>query len=132
MKIERVEKHVANLHDKTEYVVHIRSLKQALVLKKVQRVIKSNQSAWLIPCIDMNMDLRKKAKNDFEKEFFKLMNKAVFGKTMENVREHRDIKLATAERRRNYLVSELNYHTTKFFSENLLAIEMKKNADTYK
>ena len=132
MKIERVEKHVANLHDKTEYVVHIRSLKQALVLKKVQRVIKSNQSAWLIPCIDMNMDLRKKAKNDFEKEFFKLMNKAVFGKTMENVREHRDIKLATTERRRNYLVSELNYHTTKFFSENLLAIEMKKNADTYK
>ena len=132
MKIERVEKHVANLHDKTEYVVHIRSLKQALVLKKVQRVIKSNQSAWLILCIDMNMDLRKKAKNDFEKEFFKLMNKAVFGKTMENVREHRDIKLATTERRRNYLVSELNYHTTKFFSENLLAIEMKKNADTYK
>ena len=132
MKIERVEKRVANLHDKTEYVIHIRSLKQALVLKKVQRVIKSNQSAWLIPCIDMNMGLRKKAKNDFEKEFFKLMNQAVFGKAMENVREHRDIKLATTERRRNYLVSELNYHTTKFFSENLLAIEMKRNADTYK
>ena len=74
----------------------------------------------------MNTDLRKKAKNDFEKYFFKLMNNAVFGKTMENVRKHRDIKLVTTERRRNYLVSEPNYHTTKFFTENLLAIEMKK------
>ena len=54
------------------------------------------------------------------------MNNAVFGKTMENVRKHRDIKLVTTERRRNYLVSETNYHTTKFFTEHLLAIEMKK------
>ena len=74
----------------------------------------------------MNTGLRKKTKNDFEKDFFKLMNNAVFGKTMENVRKHRDIKLVTTERRRNYLVSEPNYHTTKFFTENLLAIEMKK------
>ena len=74
----------------------------------------------------MNIDLGKKANNDFEKDFFKLMNNAVFGKTMENVRKHRDIKLLTTERRRNYLVSEPNYHTTKFFTENLLAIEMKK------
>ena len=59
------------------------------------------------------------------------MNNAVFGKTMENVRKHRDIKLVTTEIRRNYLVSDLNYHTTKFFTENLLAIEMKKNTDTY-
>ena len=130
MKIEKVEKLVANLHDKTEYVIHIRNLKQALnhglVLKKVHRVIKFNQNAWLKPYIDMNTDLRKKAKNDFEKDFFKLMNNAVFGKTMENVRKHRDIKLVTTERRRNYLVSEPNYHTTKFFTGNLLAIEMKK------
>ena len=130
MKIEKVEKLVANLHDKTEYVIHIRNLKQALnhglVLKKVHRVIKFNQNAWLKPYIDMNTDLRKKAKNDFEKDFFKLMNNAVFGKTMENVRKHRDIKLVTTERRRNYLVSEPNYHTTKFFTETLLAIEMKK------
>ena len=55
-----------------------------------------------------------------------LMNNGVFGKTMENVRKHRDIKLVTTKRRRNYLVSEPNYHTTKFFTENLLAIEMKK------
>ena len=58
------------------------------------------------------------------------MNNAVFGKTMENVRKHRDIKLVTTERRRNYLVSEPNYHTTKFFTEHLLAIEMKKKKDT--
>ena len=74
----------------------------------------------------MNTGLRKKTKNDFEKDFFKLMNNAVFGKTMENVRKHRDIKLVTTERRRNYLVSEPNYHTTKFFIENLLAIKIKK------
>ena len=69
--------------------------------------------------------LRKKAKNDFEKDFFKLMNNAVFGKTMDNVRKHRDIKLLTADRRKNYLVSETNYHTKKFFTENLLALEIK-------
>ena len=74
----------------------------------------------------MNNKLRQKAKNNFEKDFFKLMNNAVFGKTMENVRKHRDIKLVTTERRRNYLVSEPNYHTIKFFTENLLAIEMMK------
>ena len=119
MKIEKAEKFVGNLHDKTEYVIHITNLKQALnrrlVLKKVHKVIKFNQNAWLKPYIDMNTDLRKKAKNDFEKYFFKLMNNAVFGKTMENVRKHRDIKLVATERRRNYLVSEPNYHTTKFF-----------------
>ena len=74
----------------------------------------------------MNTELRQKAKNYFEKDFFKLMNNAVFGKTMENVRKHRDIKLVTTERRRNYLVSEPNYHTTKFFTKNLLVIQMKK------
>ena len=74
----------------------------------------------------MNTELRKQAKSDFEKEFFKLMNNYVFGKTIENVRKHRNIKLVTIDKRRNQLVSEPNYHTTKWFSENLLAIEMKK------
>ena len=73
----------------------------------------------------MNTKLRKKAKNEFEKDFFKLMNNFVFGKTMENVRNHRDIKLVTTDEKRNKLVSEPNYHTTKHFSENLLSIEMK-------
>ena len=72
----------------------------------------------------MNADLRKRVTNDFEKDFFKFMNNAVFGKTMENVRKHKDIKGVTTERRRNFL--EPNYHTMKFFTENLLAIEMKK------
>ena len=74
----------------------------------------------------MNTDLRKKAKNNFEKDSFELMNNAVFGETIENVRKYRDIKLVTTEGRRNYLVSEANYHTTKFFTENLLVVEMKK------
>ena len=73
----------------------------------------------------MNTDLTKKVKSDFEEDVFKLMNNVVFGRTIENMRKDRDIKLVTTERRRNYLVSELNY-TTKFFTENLLAIEMKK------
>ena len=74
----------------------------------------------------MNTKPRQKTKNNFEIDFFKLMNNAVFGKTMENVRKYRNIKLVTTEKRRNYLVSEPNYHTAKFFTENLLAIEMKK------
>ena len=75
----------------------------------------------------MNTKLRKKAKNDFEKDFFKLMNNAIFGKTMENVIKHRDIKLVTTDKRRNNLASEPNYHTTKHFTDNLMVIEMKKN-----
>ena len=74
----------------------------------------------------MNTELRKKAQNEFEKNFFKLMNNSVFGKTMENVRNHRDIKLVTSDKRRKRLVSERNYHSHKNFSEHLIAIEMKK------
>ena len=74
----------------------------------------------------MNTELRQKAKNNFEKDFFKLMNNAVLRKTMENVRKHRDIKLVTTETRKKYLVLEPNYHTAKLFTENLLAIKMKK------
>ena len=74
----------------------------------------------------MNTDQEKKSKNNFEKDFFKLMNHALFGKTIENVRKHTDVKLVTIERRKSYLVSETNYHTTKFFTEKLLAIQIKK------
>ena len=125
-KLEKVEKLVCSIEDKEKYVIHIRALKQALnhglVLKDVHRVIKFNQEAWLKPYIDMNTKLRKEAKNEFEKDFFKLMNNSVFRKTMKNVRKHRDIKLVTTDERRNKLV----YHTTKQFAENLLAIELKK------
>ena len=110
--------------------MHIRVLKQALnhglVFKKVRRVIQFNQEDWFKRYIDMNTKLRKEAKNDFEKDFFKLMNNSVIGKTMENVRKHKDTKLVTTDEKRNKLVSEPNYHTTKRFSENLLAMEMKK------
>ena len=78
----------------------------------------------------MNTELRKHANDNFEKDFFKLMNNSVFGKTMENVKKPRDIKLVTGDITRNYLVSKLNYHTEKCFSECLLAIEMKRNKST--
>ena len=74
----------------------------------------------------MNTKLRTDAKNDFEKDFFQLINNSVFGKNMENVRKYRDIKLVTTNKRRNQLVSEPNYQTTKWFLKDLLALEMKK------
>ena len=129
-KVEKVEKLVCSIEDKEKYVIHIRALKQALnhglKLKKVHRIIQFKQKAWLKVYIDMNTELRKKAKNEFEKNFFKLMNNSVFGKTMENVRNHRDIKLVTSDKRRKQLVSEPNYHSHKNFSEHLMTIEMKK------
>ena len=127
---DEVHKFVTTLEDNEKYVVHISALKQALdhglKLKKVHRVIEFKQEAWLKPYIDMNTDLRKDAKNDFEKDFFKLMNNSVFGKTMENVRNHRDIKLVTKNAQRRKYVSEPNYMTSKCFSEDLMAIEMRK------
>ena len=85
-------------------------------------MIKFKQNAWLKPYINMNTDLRiKKQRNDFGNDFYKLMNNAVFGETMENVRKHRDMKLVT----------EPNYYTAKFLTELLLAIDIKKNRNTY-
>ena len=130
IKIDKTKKFVCNLHDKKKYLVHISILKQALdhglKLKRVHRIIEFNQNAWLKKYIDINTELRKKASNDFEKDFFKLMNNAAFGKTMENVRKHRDIKLFKTDCKRNKLVSEPNYHTMKLIEENLSIIEMKK------
>ena len=130
MKIDKCKKLVCNLPNKKEYIVHIKSLKQALnyrlKLKKIHRIIELNQETWLKSDIDMNTDLRKVAKNDFKKDFFKLMNNAVFGKTIENIRKHRDIKLVTTNKRRNKLVSEPNYHTINYISEDLSITEMNK------
>ena len=96
-KIKKVVKIVTTIEDKEKYVIHIAALKQALnhglVLKKVHGVIEFRQEAWLKPYIDMNTKLRTEAKNDFEKDFFKLMNNSVFEKTMKNVRNHSNIKL---------------------------------------
>ena len=133
-KINKAIKLVTTIDDKENYVVHILALKQALnhglKFKKVHRVITFKQKAWMKPYIDMNRDLRKQAKTDFEKDFFKLMNNSVFGKTMENVRNHRDIKLIVTNGRRKKLVSEPNFHTSKHFSEELMAIEMRKTKVT--
>ena len=130
MEINKCKKLVCNLFNNKKYVTHINSLKQALnhglKLKKIHRIIEFNQEAWLKPYIGMNTELRKAAINDFEKGLFKLMNNSVFGKTMKNIRKHRDIKLVTTDKKRSKLVSEPNCHTINLISEDLSIIEMKK------
>ena len=130
MVVNNTKKLICNLQDKKDYVVHINVLKQALdnslKLIKVHQVIELDQEAWLKEYINFNTELRKKANNEFEKDFFKLMNNAVFGKTMENVRKHRDIKLVKTDKKRNKLVSEPNDHTMKLIDDNLAIIEIKK------
>ena len=104
MEVNKCKKLVCYLFNKKKYVAHINSLKQALnhelKLKKVYRVIEFNQKEWLKPYIDMNTELSKEAKNGFEKDLFKLMNNSVLGKTMENIRKHRDIKLVTTDKKK--------------------------------
>ena len=130
MEVNKCKKLVYNLFNKKKYVVHINALKQVLnhglKLKKIHRVIKFNQKVWLKPYINVNTELIKAAKNDFEKDLFKLMNNSVFGKTMENIRKHRDIKLVTTDKKRSKLVSEPSYYTINLIFEDLSIIEMKK------
>ena len=133
MKIGRVEKLVPNLKDKKEYVVHIKALdqglKHGLKLKKVYRVIEFQQSKWMKAYIMLNTRLRKDAKNEFDKDFFKLMNNSVFGKTMENIRNHKDMKLVTSDK--NYLkyVMKPNFKDGHPFYEHLFAVEMGKRPE---
>ena len=102
MKIKGVEKLVLNLYYKRKYVIHVEALKQAidhgLVLEKIHSAIEFKQSAWMREYIDFNMRLRTTAKNDFEKDFYKLMDNSVFGKTMENIHKHKKIKLVNNEK----------------------------------
>ena len=130
MEINGHGKLAFTLYDKKGHVANIRSIKQALnyglKLKKVCKAIAFYQGVWLEPYIKMEPDLRKDAKNDFEKGFYKLVNNAVFGRSIMNVRRHRDIKLVTDDKKRCKLASKPSYHTTKQLSENFLSMEMKK------
>ena len=127
MEINRVEKLVPNLRDKKNYIIHIKALDQALthglVLDRIHRAIEFDQSAWMKPYIDFNTQLRIRATNDFEKDFFKLMNNSVFGKMMENIRKHRNIKLVTTEEKYLKTVMKPNFKSGIRFDENLMVVK---------
>ena len=131
MKINGVEKLVPNLYDNKNYVIHIRALDQALkhglILEKIHQWIEFNQSAWMKPHIDFNTQLRTQVKNDFEKDFFKLMNNSVFGKMMENIRKHRNIKLVDNAELYRQTVMKPNFKSGVLFGENLMGCEMGQN-----
>ena len=130
MVIGGVEKLVPNLYYKKRYIIHIRALDQALkhglVLEQIHRAIEFKQSAWMKEYIDLNTKLRTTATNDFERDFYKLINNAVFGETMENIRKHRNIKLITS--REAYLKAAMkpNFKSGVRFSSNLMGCEMGK------
>ena len=130
LTVNKVEKLIPNLNDKTKYVIHHETLKLylslGLKLTKIHRGITFEESAWLKPYTDLNTNLRAKAQNDFEKDFFKLMNNSVFGKTMENIRNRVDIRLVTRESQAKKLTCRPNYQHHTIFCENLTAVHMKK------
>ena len=130
MIVNKVNKLICSEYDKTNYVVHILALQQALkhglILKKMHKVISFNQSAWLRPYIDMNTELRTNASNDFEEDYYKLKNNSVYGKTKKNIRKHRHIYLDSNNKKYGKLVSEPNYYSAKYISKKLLVTEMKK------
>ena len=130
MEINKVNKLTPNLNSKTKYVLHHRNLKLYLSLgmelTKIHRVIEFKQSKWLAPYIALNTDLRTEAKNNFEKDFFKLMNNSVFGKTMENIRNRKDIQLVTSKRKALKLIAKPNFKHRTIFTNNLVAVHMGK------
>ena len=130
MEINGVEKLVPNLRDKKSYIIHIQALNQVLQhglrLDRIHQVIEFDQSPWLKTYIDFNTQLRTAATNDFEKDFFKLMNNSVFWKTMENIRKHRNIKLVTTEEKYLRTVMCPNFKSGVLFGENLIRCEMGK------
>jgi hypothetical protein len=135
LTIDGVEKLVPNLKNKKKYVVHHETLKLyeslGLRITKIHRIIEFNESAWMKQYIDLNTQLRTAAKNDFEKDFFKLMNNSVFGKTMENIRNRVDIQLVTTEKKAKKLISKPNYKSRTIFSENLVAVHMGRTKLKY-
>ena len=130
MKINGVEKLVPNLYYKCKYVIHINALKQAidhgLVLERIHRCIEFKQSAWMKEYIDFNTRLRTAVKNDFEKDFYKLMNNSVFGKTMENIRKHRNIKLVNNEEEYLKILMKCNFKSGTLLGPDLMGCEMGK------
>ena len=129
-----VEKLIPNLRDKKKYVLHYKNLIQCLdmglKIKNIHRGIKFVESEWMKPYIDKNTNLRAKAKNNFEKDFYKLMNNSVFGKTMENIRNRVDVKLVNTEEKLRKLVAKPNFKSRKIFNENLVSVHMKKTSLT--
>ena len=121
-----VSKLIPTLGNKEKYVLHYRNLQLytdlGLKIAKIHRVLEFNQSSWLKQYIDFNTEKRKNAKNDFEKDFFKLMNNSVFGKTMENLRKRVDVRLVTGEKKLLKLTSKPTYVSSKIFNENLVAV----------
>ena len=130
LKIKNVEKLIPNLNSKTKYVLHCENLKQCidmgLKIRKIYRGINFKSSPWLKKYIDLNTKFRTQGKNYFEKDFFKLMNYSVFGKTMENIRNRVDIKLCNNRESARKLTSKPNFNHCTIFDENLVAIHMKK------
>ena len=130
IKINGVEKLTPKLFDKKRYVIHIRALDQALkhglVLEHIHRAIKFKQSAWMKGYMDFNTKLRTAAKNDFEKDFYKLMNNSGFGKTMENIRKHKNIKLVTNREAYLKAVMKPNFKSRVLFGKTLMGCEMGK------
>ena len=131
-----VSKLIPTLRDKEEYVLHYRNLQLyldlGLKIKKIHRVLKFDQSPWLKQYIDFNTEKRKNAKNSFEKDFFKLMNNSVFGKTMESLCKWVDVRLVTNEKKLDKLTSRPTYVSSKIFNENLMAVHKVKETLTLK
>ena len=129
-----VYKLIPTLSNKEKYVLHYRNLQLyldlGLKISKVHRVLEFDQSPWLKQYIDYNTEKRKNAKNDFEKDFFKLMNNSVFGKTMENIRKRVDVRLVTDEKKLLKLTSKPTYVSSKIFNENLVAVHKIKETLT--
>ena len=129
-----VYKLIPTLSNKEKYVLHYRNLQLyidlGLKVSKVHRVLEFNQSPWLKQYIAFNTEKRKDAKNAFEKEFFKLMNNSVFGKTMENIRKRVDVRLVTDEKKPLKLTSTPTYVSCKIFNENLVAVHKIKETIT--
>ena len=130
IEVNKVNKLIPNLWNKKKYVIHYENLKQylslGLRLTHIHRGIKFEESQWLKKYITLNTDLRTVAKTEFEKDFFKLLNVSVFGKTMENIRKRVDIKLVNNKKQAEKLSAKLNFYHCNIFREDLVAIHMKK------